>query len=462
MGHTIGLLKYEGPVDSSVILRCSMGSLAEITALGGAEVTAGSNEYSTQYGVRPRLTNGGIKFVSVAGYASLDAAGQLSYEIETPAVCINNAVAPSVGNDWGGNTPILTLREAAGGTTPANYMRHYQDASERPQVVSNAGGVLGTSTSPGSIPLEITSAGKGAYTRFAWSWVGNEYDFYIDGIWQFRGLRAGRWTGNVAERIDFMSGANTTVGAPAGFYGRNLLVSTKNAIFPVDRRLAKVGVFGHSFGDRWKMTYSDYYRDGYGAGAFRAAMMRYGLGCYIPADNSSIISLAGAEIRAAAATTMNSVLAQIVAQNCTVVHVYVGTNDCLQATFGTNLAQIITDLKTYLTAILNCDQTRLVVLHKVISTSGNAAVARDENVQILNAQYDLLPAWANATFATKQNALRVADDFTEFGGLTPTPKMIQGLLRGTFADSHPSTFGIVGPMAEIAARETVRGLAAFG
>lgn len=459
-----------GSTDSSVILNCSLTSLAEAQALLGAETTAGLNTFDSVRGVKPNASGGGLKFTSVPGYANLDVAGHISMDIQRDALCINNLVAPSVGKDWGSNTPFIVLRNAAGGATPADYLRYYHDANERPQMGGFAGGAAGTLTSPGTaVSLEYTSAGKDEYVRVSLNWWGNEYEILVDGAWKGGGIRPGRLTGNIAERIDVMSGANMTFAPAIGYFARNLTVSTRPITRAVDPRFAKPGIFSHSFGTRWKATNpanltTDQHRDVIGYEIFRAALAEYGLGVGGPHDYTyPVYDVPGGYVRNGAATNMNSKLAQAVAAGCTSYHYYGWTNDCIDVNFATNLAQTITDFKGHIVALLGANNCQRVFIHNVISTSGNwtsspAGLAFAEaNVETANRIIDTMPAYINANFPQYAGRCFVVDDFKEFGGWNPNPTFVQGFYRGTRDDGHPIGWGIIA-MARLAARAEVNAL----
>lgn len=445
-----GIIPY-GSTDSSVILQCSMTSLAAVTAAGGVEVTTGSNTYDSMRGVSPSATNGGVKFSNVTGYADLNTAGQASMEVETFGICINNTVAPSTGKDWASNTIFFTMRETAGGTTPANYFRWYQDVNERPVVQQFAATVSG-GTSPSSVTLELTSTGKSTYSVITFSWCGNQYDMYVDGRLVFSGTRAGRYSGNIAERIDFMSGANTTFGAPVGIYGRNLIVSKRPVMLPKHNQLAKIGIIGHSFATRFKSTNTanlstDTWRDEPSGLAMLAELAKYGVGAGFPLTYTTVQDVPGGEILNSAATTINSKVAAAVADNCS-VYVYLGgTNDVIQPDWSVNRAAVLADLKTQITTLMAAPNAKLMIIHNVISTSGNVAVQNDGNVLQINTDMGTLPAWWNTNNPTRAGQLVLLDDFEAFGGLTPHRELIQGFVAvnttSYLADSHPSAAGIL-------------------
>jgi len=448
----LGILDY-GSDDSSILFQCPLTSLASITAIGGAEITNGSNSYDSILGTKAIATNGGIKFASMSGYANLDRAGQISFEIESAALCINNAVAPSSGQDWTGNNPFLTLRTIAGGTTPVNMFRLYMDASERLQTGQVINSVGGGGTSIGANTLDLSSTGKNQFCRVTISWSGMDYILYIDGKRIASGTRAGYPTTPFAERIDIVSGANTTLAALVGYYVRNLIVSNKPVMFSSDHRTRHIGILGHSFATRFKSTNTanlstDTWRDSVGILSLEAQLQKRGLGCSFPRDYSTIQDVPGGEIRHAAGTTINSKRAASILNNCSIYLYMGGTNDVIQVNWASNKAQILLDIKDDITNLVAVQNFKLIVINNVISTRGNLVslpisnTQADANVAEMNVMIDGLPAWFNSTFPTKANRLVVLDCWTKFGGVNPTPKLIQGLLRGTNDDSHPSGFGI--------------------
>lgn len=445
-----GIIPY-GSTDSSVILQCSMTSLAAVTAAGGAEVTTGSNTYDSLRGFSPTATNGGVKFSTITGYADLNTAGQVSMEVETFGICVNSATAPSTGKDWASNTIFFTMRETAGGTTPANYFRWYQDVNERPVVQQFAAAVSG-GTSPSSVTLELTSTGKSTYSIITFSWSGNQYTMYVNGLQVFTGTRAGRYSGNIAERIDFLSGANTTFGAPVGIYGRNLIVSKRPVTNVVHPQLTKVAIVGHSFATRFKSTNTanlstDSWRDQTAGAAMIKVLSDYSVGANFPLTYDTVQDVPGGEIRNAASTTINSKVPAAAALNAS-VYVYLGgTNDVIQTTWAANRATVLADLKTQITTLMAAPNAKLIIVHNVISTSGNITVAADDNVLQINSDLGTLPSWWDTNNPTRAGQLVLLDAFSAFGGLTPRTELIQGLVAtgssSYLQDSHPSAAGML-------------------
>jgi lysophospholipase L1-like esterase len=431
-----GILPYDS-TDASIILRCDCRSLAEVTAAGGVEPNAGTNEFDATLGFKALGTNGGLRFVEPAGFAALDLAGQVSFEIESKAISDVNAGILSDGENWGANTYLLLLRDS----TAANYLRLLIDSAERffmsEVKASSSGGA-----SPSSSTVRSTTFGKDRFARVTVSWQGNQYSLYVDGRWLFTGLRNAYPSARIGTRVVLLSGDGLG-NSLAGYYARNLLVSTKPVSFASHPAIKRPAFVGHSFVGRVRYVPTESYRD-HGIGqAVGAAINARGIEWNFPSSNAAAFFTSGATILRSGGSPIKTDLDLMIAYKPDLVVYIGGTNDAINAAFLTNKAQIVDDLKLDIIDALGVAQ-RMVVCNvpSVIGNSANYATSqRDEYVRQLNAEIAALPAWWDATYPARAGALVVADLWSALGGANPPAANFWGTALGTFTDLHPSAAG---------------------
>lgn len=437
--QAVGILPF-GSSDTSAILQCTLKTLAEVQANGGAERNVGKCTFDTIKGVSANATNGGVVFTTPAGYAALDFAGQVSFEIETAGVSVINSSILSSGTDQTGNVYFFVMSDAGG----SNYLRMMMDANERIFIGWTTGGVAG-GTSPSSSSVQITSFGKAQFCRVTISWIGNQYDLYIDGNWLFTGNRNGIPAGNIGAKIN-ISASGGLGNAMVNIYARNLIVSTKPVYRAIHPAIRKLAVVGHSFATRAKMwDYSQAYRDRSIGLAIRTRLEARGISAGMPNDSSLVFGSSGATILRSVGNPIQTQVDLCVAQNVDAVVYLGGTNDVLRASWSTDRAQVLADLKSDLTDLLGAANTTRVVLPNVPSTYANSAnfasSNSDANVGDINADFSTIPAWWDANNPTRTGAIIVVDQYRISGGTPPRADWFWGTALGNHADLHPSSVG---------------------
>lgn len=442
-GSGAGIIPF-GSTDPSVILQCSLKSQAEVVAVGGSVPNAGTIDYDTTLGAAANATNGGIRFTTPTGYADLDIAGQVSFEVETRGISVNNSAIYSQGNDLSGNNYVMVLRPAAATT---NYMRLYLDGNERPQITWQTAGAS-TSTSPGAGPVELTTLGKNQFTTITISWVGNSYDFYVDGNWLYRGSRSKYPAANIGERIEIMSGAGLG-NCITGVYARNLIVSKRPVMVPTHPVLNKVAFVGHSYTLRAAMwAYTNTWRDQSIGLVFRRRLLASGIGCNLPNDGSTLFASPGATILNSGGTPIEPQVTLCAAINPSCIIYQGGINDVANASYlSVNRAQTLTDLKAHITTLMAGKNAKLLILVNVnttIADSSSYAVANnDKNVEVINYDFSTIPAWWDATNPSRAGQVVVADGWNAFNRSNPNPRAFNGTIDGGYDDLHTTAFGNV-------------------
>lgn len=438
MTAPVGILPFESS-HPSIILRCACTSLDAVTAAGGAEASTGTNEFDSALGFKALTTSGGLRFNTPSGYAALDIAGQVSFEIEAAAICEPNSSIRSQGADWSANTYLLVLRDG----TAANYMRLLMDSAERFFFSANTASASG-GTSPSSSTIKSTTLGKQRFARVTLSWVGNRYSLYVDGRWLFSGDRNKYPAANIGTRIELLSGAGLGNGL-VGYYARNIVVSTQPVSFASHPALKRPAIVGHSFGGRVRYLPTDSYRDHSIGQAIGGELNARGLAWNFPSNNSAVFYSSGATILRSGGNPLSSQVALAAAYRPDLAVYIGGTNDVINAAWSVNRAQVLADIKLDIIDLMA--SAKRIVVCNVPSTKGNSSnytISRnDRNTNEINSDISTLPAWWDATYPARAGALVVADIWTALGADEPPAQNFWGLALASGDDLHPSAAGNV-------------------
>jgi len=448
-----GLLQF-GSTDPSILLQCSLASSAAVTAAGGTDL--GNNTFDPDLGMKSNgqtSATSGARFISIPSFATLDYAGQISFDIETAAIATTNTTARSVGAGWSSTNHILVCTSAAGVT---DYFRIAMTASE----VLFAGHVVGSATkgtNPNSLSpaLLCHSVGKGRFTRVTYTWAGNNWALLYDGMPVYNGTSGGVRPPNFCTRINIFSPEGLGDSAMPGYYVKNLLVSNQPVQIGVHPGIGSLAFCGHSFAERaliqdWTKAAADLYYDmSIGMCLKRVLNLQYGIDAHIPFDNSLNFNSPGAYINSARSPKISDKVTLCAAAMPQTVVYMGGLNDTqansLRATWLAERATVLADLKTQLSTLLAAPNTRTVILCDVTSTicntSAYAITANDASVQEINTDMLTIPAWWDAANPTRAGAIRIAKTFEAMGRDSTTNGAMVGSMRGTFDNAHPSPIG---------------------
>jgi hypothetical protein len=436
-----GIIPY-GSTDTSVILQCSLKSSAEVTAVGGSIPNAGTVDFDSVKGASSNAINGGIRFTTPTGYAALDISGQVSFDVETKGICLVSSSIFSQGTDYAGNVYFLVLRQSA---ATNNYLRMYFDSNERINVTWNTGGAS-TSTTPSSGPVELTTLAKSDYSTITISWENNKYDLYINGKYMFTGQRSGLPAANIGERIEIASGAGLG-NCVTGLNFRNLVVATRPVRLYTHPLLNKVAFVGHSYilrAGQWN-PYTQAWRDESIALNFRARLNTYGLNCNLPTDGSSLFYVSGGTILNSGGTPISSYVTSAAAYNPSCVVYIAGINDTTNASWATNRAQTLTDLKSHCTTLLGATNCKMLIVANsataLANTSSYTSSNNDKNNFDFNYDVSTLPTWWNTNNPTRVGQLAVFDMYTAMGKNSPDQRTFVGSIDNSLADLHPTAYG---------------------
>lgn len=432
-----GILPFES-TDSSIILKCSLLSAAAVAAPAvgpaGTITNASTARFDPVLGFRPAESgNSGIAFANATGFADLDDAGQVSFEISRDVVCALASSVNSQGTNPGGVQWTMThsngtnygaLRKIGG--TPSYYQL-------RPHNASDTGGVL-----------YVHSENKADMVRITYSWNRGRYALFVDGrpvsVFSTTPTRAARWS-NQWQTINLMSHTSGSSPERDG-YMRNFILSREPAAL-FNNAQQRVAFLGHSF----SVTYSNQGAvnvDNYDvtvATALRRHAIARGydieVGAYGVAGGYWVTALSATQIRAHVATAMASRPAVLV--------LYGATNDVGSPLFTAAAfeADMKTDLGTIAAHAAMPGVRRIVLLNtpsRYGATTDWNATAR-ANILAANGVAGGLPAWWDATYPAYAGRLVVGDHFNAWGGMVPATTVMVGQRNGLFTNLHPSAVG---------------------
>lgn len=433
-----GILPFDAD-DSSIILKCSLRTAASVAApaVGPAgTITGVSHTFDPQYGFRPADSgNSGILFSNATGFAALDNAGQLSYEISKRVATALQASQQSDGTSpagvqwqlvWGNGSNTGSIRKVSGSPSNLQLRTH------------NTGDTAGV--------LYIHSDDKPDMVRITYSWIGSKVMMFIDGkpvgTFSTTPTRNTRWS-NQFQNIAVMA-ASGGVNPERDGYMRDLIISSRPVMLPVHQQ-KRVVFLGHSF----SVTYSDLavnvnnYDVTVATELRKRALQRgydletrafgVGGGYWDPALSTSDIR----DYVATALAAMPNILV------C-----YGPVNDVASASF--NATTVDTEIKTDLTTVGNHAAMRSldqILFVNVPSRAGGSAdgsfsEATRNNIVAANTNIDALPSWWNSTFPAYSGRLRAVDLFNAWGGMNPASNVMVGQRSGSLNNLHPSCLGI--------------------
>lgn len=431
-----GILPFDTD-DSSVILRCSLLSAAAVSApaVGPAgTITGTTHTFDSLLGFKPAASgNSGITFADPTGYADLDKAGQLSFEISREVVCANQSSTNSSGTSpggvqwslvWGNGSNTGTIRKVGG--SPSNYQLRTHNASDTAGLVY------------------IHSESKSDMVRVTYSWCGGIVRFFIDGMpidsWSTLPTRNTSWA-NQFKNISVMSAASG-VNPERDGYMRNLIVSSRPVVLPMNA-LHRIAFLGHSF----SATYSvltvnvDNYHSTIASELRRLAAIRG----YDVATNAFGVA-GGYWDPALTALDIRDYIAAMLAWHPSELVLYGPTNDVANAGFVA--ATVDAAIKAALTTIANDARSvnirRILFLNTPSRLGLNDATWSDTtkaNLTAENINMAARPAWWDATFPTHAGKLVVGDLFTAWGELNPTNAVMVGQRSGLYTNLHPAVTG---------------------
>lgn len=431
-----GILPFDSD-DSSIVLKCALTTAASVAApaVGPAGTITGSGHtFNGVYGFKPAAAgNSGITFTDSPGYANLDYAGQLSFEISREVVCANQSSVGSSGTSpggvqwtlvWGNGTNTGSLRKVGG--TPSSFQTRAHNSSDTASI------------------SYIHSENKDAMVRVTYSWLGANVWLWVDGkpvsAWTTAPTRNTLWADQF-KNISVMSSSGG-VNPERDGYMRNLIVSTKPANPPVHPG-KRVAFLGHSF----SVTYSNLAvnNDNYEitiANELRKLAMKSGYDLDTAAFGIGGAywdrSLTGLDIYDYVNTAMAYLPQYLVC--------YGPTNDVGNAGYVAGTTD--SDIKLALGLVAahnNINNLVKIIFCNTPSRYGLSdsswSPSTQGNIRAANALIDLLPAYWNTTYPTQAGKLVVCDLFSAWGGMAPSAQVMVGQRAGTFANLHPSGLG---------------------
>lgn len=435
MPAPVGILPFDS-TDSSIILRTSLTSAASVAApaVGPAGVIYGTAHTFDSRGFRAAPTgNSGIRFSNPTGFAALDNAGQISFEISREVLCALQSSVQSSGTNPGGPEWVLTW-DAGGAEWGA--MRKIGGVPSSWQVRTHNSGDTGST-------LYVHSENKPEMVRVTTSWIGGLISMWIDGApipaWTTAPTRVTRWA-NQFQNISVMCFGTGSNPSRDGFM-RNLIISSEPVMLP-RHPLKRVAFLGHSFSVSYSAnTVNNLNYDVQIASELRKLCVARGFDV-----ETNAFGVGGAYWDPAiTAFDIRDYITAAMASLPNILVLFGGTNDVGGGSF--NATTVDTEIKAALTTIAG--NAAIGAVERIVFcttptrfglSTGWTDVTR-ANIVAHNASIRALPVWWNATFPAQTGKLVVADAFSAWGGMDTTRQVMAGQRSGAFDDLHPNCLG---------------------
>lgn len=443
--YIAGILPFNTD-DPAVLLRSTLTSAASITSPlvgSGGTVVGSANTFDPDLGMKlPFSGSGGATWANLTGYQTLDAAGQISFEVEAAGACANSTVYGSMGDepnrDYGGQgLAWLIVWTSDGGTTYGRISKSNGDANVLTVATKNAGETNGA--------VALHTQNKAQFVRITLSWCGGTVALFVDGkpvtfstaptrnvAWsnQFATIWMGHFNGGNGTRLRYM---------------RNLIIANKPVMMPRSQT-KRIAFYGHSFAANYGEGASSSAYDEttgqilLGRGAARRGMPTLtvdgaGGGYVISALTTSPFQLQNT-------TYLNS----LKERRATDIVFFMGTNDVGNASFTSGAFD--TDIKALLTTVNSGHDgsfTQRLWVGTVPTRNAETGTwnpaTMPAKIIAANAIIAALPAWWNGAVPSRAGQLQVLDFFTLWGGMTPGLAVQTGQLPGASANLHPSPLG---------------------
>lgn len=218
--------------DPSVILRTPLTSLASITAVGGEDLSVGSNIFDADLGMKPAGTIPGVRFRhDVIAALTGKTAGQVSFDIQRQAMCNNAGDVGTLPGYAGAAFRLYCI-----GLNATNRIDINVAGS-----TSNSIDHYGYNSSQNGYRF-VRTAESDEWMRITISVAGHNIDFYADGV-RYAHIQR---TGGILTGFEdhYLGSFYGTASNAWPYYVRNLLIASRPVplvTIPVMQKLAFIG-----------------------------------------------------------------------------------------------------------------------------------------------------------------------------------------------------------------------------
>lgn len=424
--NPVGWLPY-GASDSSILLQHPLtsdpttyfGTVSTYTKQGSGHV------FDSTLGFCPNGA-GNFMLVGLTGSSDLDYGGQISFQVSRDFVCEDNTANFSSGYIPSSADEYCMSYLPTTGTTGAIGAK------------ATTENFYGSGSLFTALSLNLSSAGKGDYVTVNFGWkggrVGGSAFLAIDGkLVDTATLNAATLAGAFATL--YVGGdRGTSKWMSAGYYLRNLQISTRPPMFAIPPKLRYIAILSDSLCNS----------DDPSGGGFRDAVTSYSLrqrlaekGLFAGTYNVSVNggyrldnSIPGAYLK--------DQLPALLANNPTVVVIRGGTNDaqgsrCSQGTWQ----QSVTD---YINDCFATDSVQMVVLVNIPSAKYYTTPRADEVAAGNSKIQAAADAWRDANPSDPREIV-VVDAYNRLGGESPPSGTFIGQVDGLSDNLHLSGYG---------------------
>ncbi|MEN8171431.1 MAG: SGNH/GDSL hydrolase family protein [Chloroflexota bacterium] len=370
--------------------------------------------------------------------------GQISFEIESDWLCVNDAASGTSGADLGAESQscISWLAAAApAGSAAASELAKTGTAKPTPIIFKNSVGFDYRNhmpTATGALAA-IYSPSKTRFILVNFGWKGNYVWYSVDGVVvNFAERGSDGWTNpfnNMYLGCD-RGTANTFVD---GYWMRNLQISNEAPRFDLNYNARQITVCSDSLFDNETAAATT---SGDLNAQFRIfrGFEKKGMRCNLTIDENG-----GFQVDSGAASTLHDRVTAVLDTKPSMVILQGGTNDCDAtavpvATFETEYKSLVEKLigvngNTSTASKIYC--CTVPSRYGVSATDGANSDTYQGRLESYNAVIRGLESWFTTNYGSSGKELYVVDSWTALGGRTPTEDAVyKGQLSGTFDDVH--------------------------
>lgn len=447
---TVGPLLF-GSTDPSVVAQFDMRSAPTAADnLGGTVQIGGTAPTYDPYLGCLFNTSGYFRWNLPADIAALNLEGQISFEIETRFLAINNVAASgSIGDALGSVMAMFGIQNSAGSAV-MRYRKAASAGGGQTLFVRNASAVevavqtaavkaLSAGSYPTGVVPNIHSQAHGQFVRVTIDWKVVDTDRIVtlafDNVVCFRQAIPYLDWGTNTGSFRFVIGADAAGANPLGaYYMRNFIIGNESINWSQTGKIGKVCLWGDSTSGNPELgspryTGSDWY----------AVLRRLAENGYYYDPYTDYVS---AFYTGYTSSALEVTQADVIAESPVRVAFIAGTNDC---SAGTAAATFATSVQSNLTAIAEAPSVRSIVLLNVRSVAADTTAAVGF---VSNRDGYVNPILADTQWDTNSKPLAKIDAYSLLNRDVMAPCMYVGWLTGDLTSApknnlHPAAYGSV-------------------
>lgn len=421
-----GWLPY-GASDSSILLQHPLTSdpSAYFATISTHTKQGSGHVYDSVLGFCPNGA-GNHRLAGLTGSSALDHGGQISFEVTREFVCEDDSANFSFGY-----TPAAADEFCLSYVPTTGSAGGWGVKSTTKAFYSSSG--LGSSLS-----LNLSSAGKGGYVTVNYGWsggrVGGTLWMAIDGKIVDSAARNAATLATAFANLYIGGDRGTSKWMAAGYYIRNLQISTRPPMFPILPKLRYIAILSDSMCNS----------DDPAAGTYNDAVTSYSMrqrfaekGLYAGTYNVSVNG--GYRLdNSSPGSYLKDQLPALLANNPTVVVIRGGTNDaqgsrCSQSTWLASVTDYITDC-------FAVSSVQIIVLANIPSAKYYPTPQASEIATGNTKLQAAADAWRAAN-PTDPREIVVVDCYNRLGGENPPAGSFIGQVNGLSDNLHLSAYG---------------------